>query len=224
MTIQTLLDAWIKSGAYHNVHPPATETEIEAAEKKIGATLPNLLREVYSLFNGGWTWELGFFPLMPPPEHFALTNANEKYIEYELPVPQEIRLFAGMGGEEAFAIWLPACSNPIFSHPIIEVGELPGEEGCMGLAGTNLVSFLQGWSAYHLVCDERDEAEDGEKLSQIQTALDMLKVPRSLRGDNFDDLLTSFKGWADPQLPDPDGHSYNQRYTIADLKRLFDGR
>ena len=129
-----------------------------------------------------------------------------------------------------FGIWLLTWGNPIYNHPIIEVGELPGEDGCMGIAGTHLLSFLRGWSAYHLVYDERNElriVELGEdkdatnRLKRIQTALDMLQVPQSLRGDNFDDTLPPFKRWADKALPDPYGDSYSQEYTITDLKRIF---
>ncbi len=112
----------------------------------------------------------------------------------------------------------------------------------MGVAGTNLLSFLHGWSAYHLV-DKEDSAlwqvELGEdkdapnRLQRIQTALDMLQVPRWLRYEHFDQSqydaahvwhdphFTQLRKWADPQLPDPSGSSYNQEYTIADLKRLF---
>ena len=92
----------------------------------------------------------------------------------------------------------------------------------MGIVGTNLISFLCGFSAYHLVYDERNELEEGGlKLSRIQTALDLFKVPQSLRGEHFDDEMAPFRKWADPQLPDPSGSSYNQEYTIADLKRVF---
>ena len=222
MTIQTLLDAWKVSGAHHSMNPPATEVEIQAAEEKIGATLPKPLREVYPLFNGGWAWELYFFPLAPTPdEDLAVINANEKYIEWEWRIPQEIRLFADDHAEQAYGIWLPACGNPSFSHPIIEVGEL-FDDGCMGVVGTNLLSFLHGRAAFHLVYDERDKLEEGgEELKRIQTALDMLKVPQSLRGEHFDDEMPPFRKWADPQLPDPYGTSYSQRYTIADLKKLF---
>ena len=234
MTIQTLIDAWKSAGAYHNVQTPATEAQIQAAEAKIGTTLPKLLREVYPLFNGGWAWQLDFYPLFPPPEHYALTNSNELYIEYQWCIPQEIRLFAGDGGGGAFGIWLPACGNPIYNHPVIEVGELAGEEGCMGVAGTNLISFLRGWSASQFVMEEDDElwkVELGEdkdapnRLKRIQTALDTLEVPQLLRAEHHhedpDENFAQLRKWADPNLPDPYGDSYNQRYTIADLKKLF---
>ena len=222
MTIQTLLDAWKASGAYTSIEAPATEADIQAAEEKIGTTLPKPLREVYPLLNGGWTWELDFFPLAPTPdEDLAVINANEKYIEWEWRIPQEIRLFADDHAEQAYGIWLPACGNPSFSYPIIEVGEL-FDDGCMGVVGTNLLSFLRGRAAFHLVYDERDKLEEGgEELRRIQTALDMLKVPQSLRGEHFDDEMAPFRKWADPQLPDPYGTSYSQEYTIADLKKLF---
>ena len=233
MTIQMLVEAWKVSEAHHSMNPPATETEIQAAETKIGATLPKLLREVYLLFNGGWAWQLDFYPLNFPPEHpsSALTNATEEYIEYGWHIPKEIRLFAHMGGEEVFGIWLPACGNPIYNHPIIEVGELPGEDGCMGIAGTNLVSFLRGWSAYrmmmqHIILKKVDKPKELEFLGKLQ-------VPQSLRYEHFDESqyertrnwedvhFTQLRKWADPQLPDPSSDSYDQQYTISDLKRIF---
>ena len=208
MTIQTLVDAWKVSGAHHSMNPPATEAEIQAAEEKIGATLPKLLREVYPLFNGGWAWQLDFYPLNLPPEHpsFALTNANEGYIKYGWHIPKEIRLFAGDGGGGTFGIWLPCCGNPIYNHPIIEVGELPDEEGCMGIAGTNLISFLRGWSAFRLMAQELDKSKE-------VAFLDTLKVPQSLRAEHHhedpDENFAQLRKWADPKLPDPYGNSYN---------------
>ncbi len=233
MTIQMLVEAWKVSEAHHSMKPPATETEIQAAETKIGTTLPPPLREVYQVFNGGWAFELKFFPLFPPPEHYALTNSNERYIAYEWHIPKEIRLFADMGGEEVFGIWLPCCGDPIYNHPIIEVGDI-GEQGCMGVVGTNLISFLSGWSAFQLVMTEDSElwkVELGEdkdapnRLQRIQTALNTRKVPQSLRSEHHhedpDKNFAQLRKWADPQLPDPSGNSYTQRYTITDFKKLF---
>ena len=235
MTIQTLVDCWTKSGQFQAVNPPATEAEIQAAEAKIGAQLPTSLREVYPLFNGGWTLDLVFFPLdASPDEELAMTNANELFIEWGWHIPKEIRLFAGMGGEEIFGIWLPETDNPIFSHPIIEVGELPSEDGCMGVVGTNLLSFLRGWGAFQSVMEEDSElwkVELGEdkdapnRLKRIRTFLDTLEVPQSLRAEHHhedpDENFAQLRKWADPKLPDPYGDSYRQEYTIADLKRIF---
>ncbi len=223
MTIQMLFNVWITSDPFQSMEPPATEADLRAAEAIIGSSIPPPLRELYRLCNGGWMlFYLAFYSLELNEHDFGLVNANEKYIEWEWRIPQEIRLFADEAASDVFGIWLPRCGNPIYNHPIIEVGRMPGEDGCMGVAGTNLVSFLRGWAAYHLVYDERDELEEGGlKLSRIQTALDMLKVPQSLRGDHFDDEIAPFTKWADPQLPDPYGDSYSQGYTISDLKRIF---
>ena len=159
-----------------------------------------------------------FFSLEPPPEHYALTNSNELYIEYQWRIPKEIRLFAGNGGGGAFGIWLPACGNPMYNHPIIKVGELAGEDGCMGVAGTNLLSFLRGWSAFRLIAKELDESKES-------AFLDTLLVPQSLRSEHHhedpDENFAQLRKWADPNLPDPYGDSYTQRYTIADLKKLL---
>ena len=234
MTLQTLVESWKTSGAYNSVEDPATEAGIKKAEATIGAQLPTSLREVYQLFNGGWIWELDFYQLDLNEHGFGLVNANEKYIEWGWHIPKEIRLFAGDGGGGGFGIWLLACGNPIYNHPIIEVGELAGEEGCMGIAGTNLISFLRGWSAFHLVMEEDDElwkVELGEdkdapnRLKRIQTFLDTLEGPQSFRAEHHhedpDENFAQLRKWADPQLPDPSGDSYNQQYTITDLKRIF---
>lgn len=233
MTIQILFDTWITSGAFESIESPAPEAEIQTAEAKIGATLPKLLREVYQLFNGGWLWQLDFHQLAPNDHDFGLVNANEKYIEWGWHIPQEIRLFAQMGGSDVFGIWLPEIGNLIFNHPIIEVGYITGE-GCMGVVGTNLISFLRGWSAFRLMEKEADELSAVEskkdqdapnRLKRIQTAINTLEVPQSLRLDHHleapDENFAQLRKWADPQLPDPYGDSYSQEYTITDLKRLF---
>ena len=102
MIIQMLVEAWKVSGAYHSMNPPATEVEIQAAEQKIGMTLPQPLREIYQLFNGGWFWELDFLPLEPTPKDYGLTRGNEQFIEYGWDIPKEIRLFALEGGLGSF--------------------------------------------------------------------------------------------------------------------------
>ena len=232
MTIQRLLDAYPSARAHHDVNPPATEAQIQAAEAKIGAQLPSALREIYLLFNGGWAWELDFFPLAPPTQYEALTHSNEQFIEDGWPIPQEIRLFAATGAESFFGIWLPPCGNPIYNHPVIEVGG-PYEDS-MGVAGTNLLSFLRGWSAFYLVGKEEDAlwavklGEDKDapnRLKRIQTALDALQVPQSLRTEHqqedCEENDAQLRKWADPQLPDPYVDPDNLRYTIADLKRIF---
>ena len=176
-------------------------------------------------------WDLDFYQLDLNEHGFGLVNANEKYIEWGWHIPKEIRLFAGDGGGGGFGIWLPETDNPIYNHPIIEVGELAGEEGCMGIAGTNLLSFLRGWSAYRMMMQQAIlEEVDKSKESEF---LDKLQVPQWLRYEHFDESqydathawddphFTQLRKWADPQLPDPSGRSYNQEYTIADLKRIF---
>ena len=244
MTIQTLIDCWVTSDPSETFNPPATEQEIQDAEEKIGATFPPPLRELYRFTNGNWIFDLDFYQLDLNEHGFGLVNANEKYIEWRWTIPQEIRLFAHNGASNAYGIYLPACGNRIFNHPIIEVGTI-FEDGCMGVAGTNLISFLRGWSAYHLMEHEIDAlnaveaGESANRLIQIQTALSMLQVPQHLLTEPFyevyeerfgsdpmsdwsvDHHFSQLRKWADPSLPDPYGTSYTQEYTITDLKRLF---
>ena len=137
MTIQTLIDCWVTSypSEDRSVNPPATDARNSSMLKRKSAQhfLPPLARSCIGSFNGDWIFDLDFYQLDLNEHGFGLVNANEKYIEWKWHIPQEIRLFAAMGGSEVFGIWLPRCGNPIFNHPIIEVGTgMPAEDGCMG--------------------------------------------------------------------------------------------
>lgn len=231
MTLQTLIDSWVTSDPSRTWKPPATEAEIRAAEEKLGYALPSSLRDLYRFSNGDDNVDkvpsVDFFTLL------WLTEANENFIEWGWHIPQEVRLFAGMGGEEHFGIWLPETESKIFNHPIIEVGEL-FEPGCMGVVGTNLTSFLLGKTVWSLLIDtyylkDSKEPDARDKLKQIQTAFDMLQVPQSFRrvdpfGHDSERQYLEIIKWADPLLPDSllaSYGSYEQEYTVTDLKKLF---
>ena len=237
MTLQTLIDSWVTSDPSRTWKPPATESEIRAAEEQIGYPLPSSLRELYRFSNGdeivrGFVFLFSITP-NPPDDYIGLTEVNEKFNEWGWHIPQEVRLFAGNGGDDHFGIWLPETSSEIFNHPIIEVGEI-SEPGCMGVVGTNLTSFLLGrmvWSLLFDIDDLEDSKEPNarDRLMQVHTALDMLKVPQRfrcvdpLRDDPERQFLQIIK-WADPLLPDSllaSYGSYEQKYTVTDLKKLF---
>ena len=235
MTVQRILDAWIGSGADDLPDAVATEEEIESAERTIGGRLPGPLRELYTMVNGGWMMELDLLPLErdPPMEDWSLTRHTESLIRDGYRMPREVRLFAGDGGEDMFGIWMGECANRRFNHPIVEVSlELFHEEGCMGIVGTNLVSFLRGWCAYKIHLKDK-AGEEG-----IERGLRGLGVPPHLwheefyantmnalgleGGDpNIDHHFHQLRKWADPGLTDPYGDAYNQRYRIADLRRIL---
>ena len=64
MTLQALVESWKVSGAYNSLAELATEADIKKAESIIGSKLPQILREVYLLFNGDGLW-IWFFPSNP---------------------------------------------------------------------------------------------------------------------------------------------------------------
>ena len=211
MTIKTLIDCWLASDPSYTWNPPATGAEIRAAEEKIGSPLPSPLRELYQIYNGDGIEGLFLYRLHPnPPDHsFGLTDVNEKFNEWGWHIPEEIRLFAHVGGGEHYGIWLPKSDSEIFKHPIIEVGSI-FEPGCMAVVGTNLTSFLLGRSAYHFISeiyhfDSDEESNASNRLNQLQTALDILQVPQILRHVEFfgDDErhFSQIIKWADPLLP-----------------------
>ena len=181
----------------------------------------------------GWGG-LNFYQLLLNEHGFGLVNANEKYIEWGWTIPQEIRLFAHDGASNAYGIYLPVCGNWIFNHPIIEVGTITTEDGCMGVAGTNLISFLRGWSAYDLMeheIDGRSRVRGWHKDAPNRLKRDTDRTGHAYRFQNrlglniimriLMRILPNCRKWADPQLPNPSGNSYNQRvHHYADLKRV----
>ena len=236
MTIKTIIDAWVASDPSYTWNPPATEAEIRAAEEKIGSVLPSSLRELYQFSNGDDIVDAVFlFPLLPNNiSSLGLSNSAVMFNEWGWHNPQEVLLFATNGFSEAYGIWLPETDSEVFKQPIIEVA--PTDEGCMGVVGTNLTSFLLGRSAYHLIfeidiLDDNEEPCAANKLERLQTALDMIQVPQILRrvewfgGDDLHHFVQIIK-WADPLLPDSllsnlCSSSYTQKYTVTDLKTLF---
>lgn len=80
----TVLSAFIAVRERHPLRPPATEEKIRTAEDKIGGRLPPQLRDLYTFASGGWTEDLGFFPLEREPNGFAwegLTRGSEEFVE-----------------------------------------------------------------------------------------------------------------------------------------------
>ena len=238
MTIPKLIGAWAASGERYAVHPPATEKEIRAAEKKIGAKLPKSLRDLYACCDGGLTMDLVLFSLEPQPPGYpwALANGTEDFIENDYLIPKELRLFASEGGAFYYGIWFPEIGESSYNHPVIELArELIDTEGCMSIAGTNLVSFLLGWSAYYV---QSPFDRGPSRVRQERKALDILQVPQHLRHDEFhanirptlveaynqpwiNNYFSQLRKWADPQLPAPYGNAFDHQFSIADLKSIL---
>lgn len=234
MTIKRLIDSWVTSAPSYTWNPPATEAESRDAEEKIGSVLPSSLRELYQFSNGDDIVDAVFlFPLLPNNiSSLGLSNSTAMFNEWGWHNPQEVLLFATNGFSEAYGIWLPETDSEVFKQPIIEVA--PTDEGCMGVVGTNLTSFLLGRTVWHLLFDIYDlkdckEPDARDKLKQIQTAFDMLQVPQSFRrvdpfGHDSERQFLEIIKWADPLLPDSllaSYGSYEQEYTVTDLKKLF---
>lgn len=249
MTIKRLIDSWVTLAPSYTWNPPATESEISTAEETIGSAIPSSLRKLYQFSNGDAILDTLFlFPIRPTADSLlGLTNATEIYIEWGWCNPQEVLLFADERASNVYGIWLPETTSEVFRQPIIEVGSIH-EEGCMGVVGTNLESFLLSLTVAHLIDLEiealYDYSEDPNaviQLKRVQTALDMLKVPQRLRRKGLtiiaalndksilledEQFFVKIRKWADPLFPDsllanPYSSSYSQRYTVTDLKTLF---
>src|SRR5262249_57471182 len=113
------------------------------------------------------------------------------------PSPDEVVMFGGDGSDSLFGLWLPAGSESQESAPVVEVGEIFEEDGCMDVAGTGIVPFLAARTAYYVLLDM--------DVADTSAALDVLDVPAALRlgPDPDEQTLRGLYAWAAPQLPGP---------------------
>ena len=221
------------------MRPPATEEEICAAEAKIGQKLPSPLRELYAFGNGGWTTDLNYLPLERDPERLpweGLTDGTEEQIALGYRITDEVRLFAGDGGGDLFGLWMPRTERAFFENPVIHLAhELLDEDGCLGIVGTNLTSFLLRRS----VSDIEEVHDRGpEQLKREEEARKILQVPWQLCPDGvlerykeyrldgtglwrYEFYSDEVRKWADPHLPSEFEGAYENRFSMADLRRIL---
>ncbi len=123
-------------------------------------------------------------------------------------------MFGDNGGDELFGVSLPRTGSSIFSSPIVQIAEIRDDPCCMAIAGTSLVPFLVGRTAFYLLTEEE----------RSTAALDELGLPEGLRFDAEemeDDHFAILTQWAAPQLPEPDVDPYKSKYDSAAIKKLF---
>lgn len=212
MELTSLINSWTLSQPLHTFYLPAAEAEVLAVEKEIGHKVPSSLRGLY-LFSNGLNLlgsNLNVYPLRKSESRWAgLSNLSTQLRDWKWSVPAEVLIFADNGAELYFGVWLPETQSETFRNPIIEVGE--GQGHCMSIVGTNLISFLVGWTAYYLLMYKAESA-----------ALDAIALPHSLRDRGLDDeLFADLRRWADPGLPDPYPDPYRKGYTVEAFKKLF---
>jgi SMI1 / KNR4 family (SUKH-1) len=214
MFSQELIHAWQISSKLHKFGQPVSEEELRDAETIMGYKIPEPLREFYRFSNGAYLLRgnLSIFPLIASVTNRGLTTATQQLREWQWPIPDEILVFGDDGSDSLFGIWIPATHNPIYQHPILEIGEI-FEPQCMAIVGTGLLSFLLGRTAFYLMVY-------GAGLS----ALDAIDLPESLRvpeDEQDSELFARLYHWADPDLPSYHPDPYKQGYDAESLTRIF---
>jgi hypothetical protein len=210
--MESIIRAWETSEG-NTFNPPADEEALTALEQQLHLRLPPDFRRLYQ-FSDGADLLGGNFKYWPlRGKDFSLWESPDFLRACHHVIPDEVLVFADNGSESLFGVWLQPTGSRIFQSPMVEVGEIY-EPGCMAVAGTSLVPFLRGWTAYYLLSEDDPSTQ----------SLDALGLPEELRfaaEDMKDEHFAQLRRWADPELPDPYVDAYRSRFDMDALKSLF---
>ena len=140
----------------------------------------------------------------------ALVGLSDQLRDWDWPIPDELLMFGGNGGDELFGLWYPAGAPSDGLSAVVMVGSI-FEPVCLALAGTDLPRFLLAWSGYYLV-----------QLEAPAAALDALRLPESLRQIDDEAGVAPYFRWADPTLADPDPDPYARGLDAAGIAALIE--
>ena len=197
----------------------ASESQIAQAESVIGRRLPVELRVLYKFAHGFGVVgnNLCINRLTPGTESMSLTENFRKLPKWGWPIPDELLVFGGNGGDELFGIWVPRGSRDDDPHPVISVGAI-FEPGSFAVAGTELCRFLLGWTAMYARSYVWDGEADAAALRELGMPLDL---SRKRKGDALSQKgIREIFRWADPSLAEPP-NPYGQRLTAERLRKQF---
>ena len=211
--LDSLLLAWTLSDSCDLPGAGVSPSELAAAERELGLSLPSELQALYGLTDGAYLvgGNLRIHPLRG--EKFSLLGASAAYRLAHWPVPKEVLIFGYDGSGDPYGVWIGEVDNPVFSLPVVQVGQI-FEPGCMAIVGTSLQAFLKGRTVYYLLLED-DPTE----------CLDALEVPARLRNFNATEAdYTKIVSCADPLLPSPAYDPYKDRLTVTAVRKLVRNR
>lgn len=208
--IERVLQAWRLSPDLHQFNEPADEATLGAAESALGRPLPAGLRALYQ-FSDGMAPLNGNLIVEPlaASEDSGLVGFSDRLRASEWPIPDEVLMFGGNGGDDLFGLWYPTGASDHAPTPVLRVGSI-FEPASLALAGTDLDRFLLAWSGYYLVQDE----------APVE-ALDALGLPAALREVDDEAGLAPYFRWADPALSDPDPDPYERGLDARGIAKLI---
>jgi hypothetical protein len=214
--IERVLAAWRLSAARGELGEAASEGTIAEAERALGRPVPYDLKVLYRFSNGMGPLggNLAVVPLHDTEhadgEEIGLVNLGDRLRSWDWPIPDEVLVFGGNGGDDQFGIWYPSGAPADGPTPVVMIGSI-FEPGCLALAGTDLPKFLLAWSGYYLAL-----------LDAPTEALDALGLPDSLRRIDKDGSFAPYFRWADPSLPDPVPDPYSQRMDAEEIAAVIE--
>jgi hypothetical protein len=205
--IDQLLEAWRLSSERHELQAGASDAEIAAAEDHLGRSLPEPARALYRATDGAFLLDgnLIVYPLRA--EKLGLVAMSDWLRSVKWTIPDEVVVFGSDGADDSFGLWLPHTRHEDDPAPVIQIAEVG--DG-LAIAGTSLLPFLVGRSAYYLL----DEA--------AESALSALGVPERLWGAEPDDeAFAELVRWADPELSEPLPDPYGRPVALESLRERF---
>src|SRR5687767_237898 len=123
--IEQVIAAWGLAAELNHASPGGVSAdEIAAAERALGRTLPHDVRQLYAAYDGGGFIhsDIVVLPLLPrKPDDLALTTASALIRSWGWPIPPELVVFGGNGGDESYGLWLPEWSAQ--NALVIEIAE-----------------------------------------------------------------------------------------------------
>lgn len=192
--MQRVLKAWELAAELNYDYPvPAASPEMLAeAERVLGFSLPESMRTLYAVHDGGWY--LGGNIVLESlfsheSEGLSVTTSTGQLQEWDWQLPEEMLVIGGDGSDGTYGLWIDGDAN---REPIVVETIDTGE--ALAVVGDDLASFLVGRSAYYLLlyADYFDPSR----------ALDVLELPDSLRRTDLDDEhYIDVRRWANPNLP-----------------------
>ena len=156
--------------------------------------LPSEVAEVYR-FSNGMTALGGNLAIEPLEE---MVGFSGRLRTWDWPIPDEVVVFGGNGGDELFGLWLPPDARTLSSAPVVMIGSV-FEPACMALVGRTVSGFLRAWSGHYL-----------DLLDAPQQSFAALGLPVHLRGTHDQSGWAPYFEWADPSLPDYDPDPYSR--------------
>ncbi|WP_454085264.1 SMI1/KNR4 family protein [Georgenia sp. Marseille-Q6866] len=209
--IAQVLAAWRAAGAHVDLGAPGDDGLITRAESELGFALPQEVRELYAACNGMAlaSGDLVLHPLVGPHGE-GVTTASRQLREWDWPVPQELLVIGGNGGDEVLAVWVV----PEARRTLVVMMGSPAEEPDLAVLGTSLAGFLAAWSAYFLpLGDPGDDPAVADCLAE-------LGAPPPETSPDDEEHFLRLLAWASPDLPDVRPDPYERPLSSAELTRL----